>query len=149
VAADLGDEKLLAARAAGAHETIDALVTPIDVEARRLTDGRGVDVVVDFVATPVTLRAAVDALAPGGRLAILGVHRDSRFSVDPQRMVSGELSILGSRYVTRQDIVDSLELVRRGHVRPIVSRTFALEDAEHAHALLQQGAAIGRLALVM
>jgi D-arabinose 1-dehydrogenase-like Zn-dependent alcohol dehydrogenase len=91
----------------------------------------------------------VDALAPGGRLVILGVHPNSAFAVDPMRMVSGELAVLGSRYVSRQDIVDSLELVRRGRIRPIVSRTFALEDAEHAHALLQQGASIGRLALVM
>ena len=89
------------------------------------------------------------ALAPGGRLAILGVHRDSRFSVDPFWMLNGEREVIGSRYVTRQDIVDSLELVRRGHIRPIVTRIFALEDAEQAHELLGQGAMIGRAALVM
>src|SRR5712691_8371257 len=111
LAADRGEAKLEAATAAGAHATIDALAGPIDTQARRLTDGRGVDVVVDFVASPETLQAGLAALAPSGRLAILGVHRDSRFTVDPQRMLSGELEVLGSRYVTRQDIVDSLELV--------------------------------------
>jgi D-arabinose 1-dehydrogenase-like Zn-dependent alcohol dehydrogenase len=64
-------------------------------------------------------------------------------------MLNGELAILGSRYVTRQDIVDSLELVRRGLVRPIVSRTFALEEAEQAHELLDQSALIGRAALII
>jgi alcohol dehydrogenase, propanol-preferring len=149
LAADRGDAKLEAARAAGAHETLDALSGPIDAQARQLTDGRGVDVVVDFVASPETLQAGLAALGPGGRLAILGVHRDSRFSVDPLWMLNGEREIIGSRYVTRQEIVESLELVRRGHVRPIVSRTFALEEAEQAHELIGQGAMIGRAALVM
>ena len=149
LAADRGEAKLAAAHAAGAHETIDALAGSIDARARTLTDGRGVDVVVDFVASPDTLQAGLAALAPGGRLAILGVHRDSRFSVDPFWMLNGEREVIGSRYVTRQDIVDSLELVRRGHIRPIVTRVFALEDAERAHELLGQGAMIGRAALVM
>ena len=149
LAADRGDAKLAAAHAAGAHETIDAVSGTIEARARKLTDGRGVDVVVDFVASPETLQSGLAALAPGGRLAILGVHRDSRFSVDPFWMLNGEREVIGSRYVTRQDIVDSLELVRRGHVRPIVTRIFALEDAEQAHELLGQGAMIGRAALVM
>jgi D-arabinose 1-dehydrogenase-like Zn-dependent alcohol dehydrogenase len=51
--------------------------------------------------------------------------------------------------VKRQEIVEALELVRRGHVRPIVTRTFALEEAEQAHDLLGQGAMIGRAALVI
>jgi alcohol dehydrogenase, propanol-preferring len=149
LAADRGEEKLAAAVGAGAHESIDAFAGPIDAQARRLTDGRGVDVVVDFVASPETLQAGLAALAPGGRLAILGVHRDSRFTVDPLRVMSGELEVLGSRYVTRQDIVDALELVRRGQVRPIVTRTFALEEAEQAHDLLGRGQMIGRAALLM
>ena len=147
--ADRGDEKLAAVRDAGAHETIDALAGAIDARARRLTDGRGVDVVVDFVASPETLQAGLAALAPGGRLAVLGVHRGSQFTVDPFWMLNGEREIIGSRYVTRQDIVDSLELVRRGLIRPIVTRTFALEDAEEVHELLGKGAMIGRAALVM
>jgi alcohol dehydrogenase, propanol-preferring len=149
LAADRGEAKLAAAKEAGAHECIDALVGPLDAQARKLTDGRGVDVVVDFVASPETLSAGLAALAPGGRLAILGVHRDSRFNVDPLWMLSGEREVIGSRYVTRQEIVDSLELVRRGHIRPIVTRTFALEEAEQAHELLAQGAMIGRAALLI
>jgi propanol-preferring alcohol dehydrogenase len=149
LAADRGEAKLAAATQAGAHETIDALAGPIDAQARQLTDGRGVDVVVDFVASPATLQMGLAALAPSGRLVILGVHRDSRFTVDPLRMLNGELEVIGSRYVTRQDIVDSLELVLRGHIRPIVTRTFALEEAEQAHELLGQGAMIGRAALLI
>jgi D-arabinose 1-dehydrogenase-like Zn-dependent alcohol dehydrogenase len=64
-------------------------------------------------------------------------------------MHSGELQVIGSRYVTLQDVVDALELVRRGHIRPIVTRTFALEQAEQVHDLLGQGAMIGRAALLI
>ena len=149
LAADRGEAKLAAAKGAGADECLDALVGPIDAQARRLTDRRGVDVVVDFVASPETLTAGLAALAPSGRLAILGVHRGSRFTVDPLWMLNGEREVIGSRYVTRQEIVDSLELVRRGLIRPIVSRTFALEEAEQAHELLGQSAMIGRVALLI
>jgi D-arabinose 1-dehydrogenase-like Zn-dependent alcohol dehydrogenase len=65
--------------------------------------------------------------------------------VDAERRTRG----IGSRYVTRQEIADSLELVRRGHIRPVVTRTFALEQAEEAHELLGQGAMIGRAALLI
>ena len=97
LAADRGEAKLAAARAAGAQETVDALAGAIDVQARQLSDGRGVDVVVDFVASPETLQAGLAALAPGGRLAILGVHRDSRFTIDPLWMLNGEREVIGSR----------------------------------------------------
>jgi propanol-preferring alcohol dehydrogenase len=149
LAADLGDEKLAAARDAGASEVVDALAGPIEPRARELTDGRGVDVVIDFVVSPETLQAGFDALAPGGRQLILGGRRGARLTIDAFTMLNRELAILGSRYVTRQDIVDSLELVRRGLVRPIVTRTFRLEDAEKAHELLDKGAIIGRAALVI
>ena len=149
LAADRGDAKLAAARDAGAHETLDALAGPLEPQARRVTDGRGVDVVIDFVVSPETLQAGFDALAPSGRLVILGGRRGAQLPVDASRMLNGELSILGSRYVTRQDIVDSLELVRRGLVRPIVSRTFALEEVEQAHEILDRGEMIGRAAMVL
>jgi D-arabinose 1-dehydrogenase-like Zn-dependent alcohol dehydrogenase len=149
LAADRGDEKLGAARDAGAHATLDALSGPLEPQARRLTDGRGVDVVIDFVVTPETLQAGFDALAPSGRLVILGGRRGAKLAVDAFTMLNKELAILGSRYVTRQDIADSLELVRRGLVRPIVTRTFAMEDVEQAHELLDQGAMIGRAAMVL
>jgi alcohol dehydrogenase, propanol-preferring len=149
LACDRGPEKLAAAREAGAHESVDALAEPIEPQARKLTDGRGVDVVIDFVVSPETLQAGFDALAPSGRLVILGGRRGAQLPVEAFRMLNGELSILGSRYVTRQDIVDSLELVRRGAVRPIVSRTFALEEVEQAHEIVGRGDMIGRAAMVL
>jgi NADPH:quinone reductase-like Zn-dependent oxidoreductase len=150
LAADRGDEKLAGAREAGAHETIDALAGPIAPEARRLTDGRGVDVAIDFVVDDDTLQAGVDALAPNGRLLILGGRRGAKLPLDAHTLLNRELAILGSRYVTRQDIVDALELVRRGAVRPIVTRTYPLEEAERVHQeVLGQSAAIGRVALIV
>jgi D-arabinose 1-dehydrogenase-like Zn-dependent alcohol dehydrogenase len=149
LAADRGEEKLAATREAGADATIDALAGPIARQARRLTQERGVDVAIDFVVSDETLRAGVDALAPNGRLVILGGRRGATLTVDPSTLLNRELAILGSRYVTRQDITDALELVRRGSVRPIVTRTFPLEDAELAHELLDRSAVIGRAALLL
>lgn len=149
IGVDRGSSKLLAASDAGAHEVVDALAEDPAAAIRRLTGGRGADVVIDFVASSQTLAAGVDALDSGGRLLILGVHRDASVNVDPGRLLRGELELLGSRYVTRYEVIESLEMVRRGLIRPMVSRTFPLEQANEAHELLAKSESIGRLALVI
>ena len=60
-----------------------------------------------------------------------------------------ELELMGSRYCTRQQVVESLELCARGEVWPLVTETYKLEEAETVHARLDQGLVTGRAALVM
>ncbi len=153
---DLGAEKLAIAKEVGADATIDAAATA-DWVAQVLawTEGRGVSAAIDLVATAATLPRCLAALAPAGRLVIVGnrpkavFKADPSFSVDPGMMLYRGLEIHGSRYVSMAELVQTLEIVRQGRVRPVVTRTFPLEGAEEALRLVEEGRVVGRAALLL
>ena len=64
-----------------------------------------------------------------------------------QKLLNKEQAILGSRYVTRSEVLESLDLVARGEVFPLVSVVRPLEEAEAVHELVERGDVIGRAAL--
>ncbi len=149
IAVDLGEEKLTKARECGAHEVIDAAGGEVSKEVKRLTDGAGADVVVSFVSLREPMEEGLNSLGPGGRLVTLGGYADAPFPVDAIRVLRGELEVIGSKYVTWQELAESLELVAQGIIKPIVTRTFPLEEAEEAHELLERGEVVGRAALLI
>jgi propanol-preferring alcohol dehydrogenase len=154
LAADLTDPKLELARAVGADALVDARREDLATQALALTDGRGVDAVIDCVASRETLEAGVRALARAGRLVIVGSRPaavfgvEPTFRVDPQLMLYRGLEIHGSRYVSLAEIAQTLELLRQRRIRAIVTREFRLEEAEEAHGLLRRNALAGRAALI-
>lgn len=154
LAADLGDAKLETAKAVGADEVIDVRQEELSKQVLAKTDGRGVDAAIDCVASSETLEAGLRSLARAGRLVIIG-HRppavfqaDPTFRVDPRWVLNRMLEIHGSRYVSLAELAQTLELLRQRRLRAIVTRTFALEEAEEAHRLLRQNALVGRAALI-
>lgn len=155
IAADVADDKLAAAAECGAEAVVDARAGDLAGRVRRLTDGRGVDAVIDTVASRETLEASLAALGRAGRLVVIGSRPAAVFGVEPTftvdagRVLSDMLEIHGSRYVTLAEIDQTLELLRQRRIRAIVSRTFPLEGAEEAHALLRKNALVGRAALVL
>lgn len=152
LAADIGDEKLALARAMGADELLDGRDGDIAARAIALTAGRGVDAVIDMVGSRETLTAGLRALGLGGRWVIIGSRPqdpDARIEIDPSEFQARALELHSSRYVNAAEIVRTLELVRRGRVQAVVTRTFPLEAAEEAHELIRRNASAGRLALVM
>jgi propanol-preferring alcohol dehydrogenase len=155
LAADLSAEKLECARALGADEIIDCKRQELVQQARELTDGRGVDAVLDFVASAQTLEAGMHCLAPAGKLVVLGFRPpnvfqcDPTFRVDPLAVLAKGLEIHGSRYVSMAELLDAAKLVQQGKIKPVVSRTFPLEQAELAHNLIQTNQITGRAALII
>jgi propanol-preferring alcohol dehydrogenase len=156
LAVDLGAEKLAMAKEVGADATIDAAATPDWVpEVLAWTEGRGVRAAIDMVAAASTLPRCLAALARAGRLIIVGnrpkavFKTDPTFPVDPAMMLYGGLEIHGSRYVSMAELAQTLEIVRHGGVRPIVTRTFPLEQADEALSLVEAGRVVGRAALVL
>ena len=86
-----------------------------------LTKGQGVDVVIDYVSATATLEAGAKALGRRGRLVTLG-GSGKPFQASAADMLNKEQDLLGSRYVTRSEILESLDLVARGEVFPLVTR---------------------------
>ena len=150
IAVDLRPEKLGACRGAGAEEIIDASAGEMVDALMSVTDGRGADVVIDFVASQKSLKDGTRALAKGGRLVILGGGGvDNSFSISGNWLKSGEREILGSRYVTRDEVRESLEIVARGELWPIVTETCPLAEVEALHQRIEAGLVTGRAAVIV
>jgi propanol-preferring alcohol dehydrogenase len=146
IAIDIRAEKLAACRDAGADMVVDAAAGNVAEALMDATRGTGVDVAIDFVSSTATLEAAVAALGPGGRLVTLGGGGET-FRADSRAMLGKELELIGSRYATRQEVLDALELVARGDIRPLVTEIRPLEEAEQLHERIEQGLVTGRAAL--
>ena len=118
----------------GAHHIVEAPLEKAVGEVKRLTGGKGADVVVDAAGGAATLAAAIDMLRPGGRLSAFSIsHEPVRgFSTFP--LYFGEISIVGSRALTPQDMDSSIDLVASGavDVDGFISARYRLADAAAA-----------------
>ncbi|MFL5432753.1 MAG: alcohol dehydrogenase catalytic domain-containing protein [Myxococcales bacterium] len=153
--ADVTDEKLEMVKSVGGDSVVDARRGDLAKLTLEQTSGEGVDAAIDFVASAETLEACIRALAPGGRLVIVGnrpqavFKKDPAFRVDPGLMLRKMLEIHGSRYVSLAELATTLDLLRTKRLKAVVTRTFPLEEAETAHQLLRDNAVVGRVALVL
>ena len=146
IAVDVAPSKFEACRKAGADATVDPHHTDLVGALRELTGGEGVDVAVDYVCTAATLEAAVKALGRRGRLVVLGGAAQP-FALPARDMLLNEYEVLGSRYVTRAEIVETFELVARREVWPLVTDIRPLAEAEAVHERVERGEVTGRAAL--
>ena len=108
--------KLDMAARMGAHHLVAASVEDAVCEVRRLTGGDGADAVIDAAGGPQALKAAIAMLRPGGRVSAYSISHEPvpDFSTFP--LYFGELSLIGSRALTAQDMAPSIELVASGAV---------------------------------
>ncbi len=148
IAVDIAAEKFEACRKAGADEVVDASGGGVAQALLDLTRGEGVDVAIDYVSSTSTLEAGAHALGRRGRLVILG-GAAQRFEVPSRELLLKEQDLLGSRYVTRSEILETLDLVVRGEVWPIVTEVRPLAEAEALHERIERGLVTGRAALLI
>jgi len=151
IAVDTSDEKLAKTKEFGADWVINATKGDFAEEAKRLTEGKGVDAITDFVCTNDTLAKDFRSLNRTGRLVCLAAGRPAggSLTVTPASLLTGEFVITGSRCCTKQEIIETIELVRQGQIKSVVTQTFSLEEVERAHKLIDEGKIIGRAVLVM
>ncbi len=147
VAVDIDETKLVAARQLGAVEAVVA--SQAAVRVRELTDGHGVDLVVDCVGTKEATTHAAALTRKGGRIVQVGYTTDTdQYPVLPTDKVAlHELSIIGSRYVTRPELSRAIDLVARGMVRPVISEVLELSKANEALHRVRTDRAVGRIVL--
>jgi len=148
IAVDVARSKFDACRKAGADAVVDASTHEPAEALIELTNGEGVDVVIDYVSTTGTLGAGAKALGRRGRLVTLG-GAGQQFQASSLEMLLKEQALLGSRYVSRIEVLEALELVARGDVWPMVTDIRRLEEAEAVHARVERGEVIGRAALLV
>jgi propanol-preferring alcohol dehydrogenase len=148
IAVERSAEKLATCRKAGADEVVDAGGNDVVGAVMAATGGRGVDVAIDFVSSESSLEAGFAYLGIGGRLVTLG-GAGQKFRVSASELLNKEAVVLGSRYATRQEVLDTLALAARGEFWPLVTEVYPLAEADRVHARLAAGAVTGRAALSM
>jgi NADPH2:quinone reductase len=150
------EEKAALAREAGADEVILYTQTDFAAEARRLTDGRGVDVVYDSVGK-TTFDASLKALKPRGLMVLFGASSGPVPPFDLQRLNQhGSLFItrptMGHYVATREELAlrasAVLTGIALGELKVRIDRTFPLADAAEAHRHLEARGTRGKVLLV-
>jgi len=146
IAIDVVTSKFDACRKAGADEVLNPHAGDVVEALRDLTHGAGVDVAIDYVGATATLEAGVKALGRRGRLVVLS-GASQPFVAPAHDMLMNEQAILGSRYVTRAEILETCDLVARGDVWPLVTDIRPMQEAEAVHDLVERGQVTGRAVL--
>jgi propanol-preferring alcohol dehydrogenase len=146
IAVDTRAAKFEACRKAGADDVVDASAGRVAEQLLELTKGEGADVVIDYVSAAATLEAGARALGRHGRLVTLG-GSGKPFQVSAMDLLNKEQELLGSRYVTRSEILEACDLVARGEIFPLVTVLRPLEEAEAVHDLVERGEVTGRAVL--
>ncbi|MBI4328614.1 MAG: zinc-binding dehydrogenase [Chloroflexi bacterium] len=141
------DEKLAKARELGAEATVNYSWEDFVEAARRFSDGRGVDVVIENVGGEVLARS-LEALRPGGRLVTCGTTAGATAPIDYRAFYTRQLSMTGVYVGRKADLLEALAQAALGHLRPVVHRAFPLREAAEAHRLLESRTQFGKLVLV-
>ncbi|AVS77317.1 NAD(P)H-quinone oxidoreductase [Paracidovorax avenae] len=150
------DEKCRTCLELGAHHAINYKTQDFVAEARRITEGRGVDVVLDMVAGDYVARE-VECLAEDGRIVIIAVQGGVQSSFNAGLVLRRRLTVTGSTLRPRSvafkgAIAAALRervwpLLAAGTVRPVVHSTFPAAEASRAHALMESSQHAGKIVL--
>lgn len=141
------DEKLEKARELGADEIINYTRDDWPKEVKRLTNGRGVDVVFEHTGE-TTWPGSILCLKKGGRLVTCGATSGFDARTDLRHVFYRHLTILGSMMGSKADLLAAMKFVESGQVKAVVDRVLPLAAAAQAHELLDERKQFGKLVLL-
>lgn len=150
------DEKCAACRTLGADHAINYRTHDFVAEVKRLTEGKGADVILDMVAGDYVARE-LNCLATDGRLVIIAVQGGVDSRIDAGEVLRRRLTITGSTLRPRPvafkaAIARALRenvwpWIEAGRVRPVIFKTFGAGQAAQAHALMESNQHVGKIVL--
>lgn len=140
------EEKLAKARELGADQTINYTRDDWPKEVRRLTDRKGVDVVVEHTGAE-TWPGSIAALKNNGRLVTCGATSGFDARTDLRQVFYRHLTLLGSFMGSKAEFLEALKFVTAGKIRAIVDRVLPLSEAREAHELIESRGQFGKVIL--
>ena len=140
------DEKLAKARDLGADETINYSRDDWPREVKRLTDRRGVDVVVEHTGAE-TWPGSIAALKNNGRLVTCGATSGFDARTDLRQVFYRHLTLLGSFMGSKAELLEAMKFVAQGRIRAVVDRVLPLSEARQAHELMENRGQFGKIVL--
>ena len=141
------EEKREYAREIGADETVDYTEVDFSEAVRELTDGRGVDVVVDHIGGE-TWGKSIKSLRKGGRLVTCGATGGFNPETDVRRLFWNQLELIGSTMATPGQVDDVLELVWDGTLEPRIRDVLPMSETARAHEMIEEREGFGKVVVV-
>lgn len=152
------DQKCRFCEELGADSAINYRDEDWQAKLRDLTDGHGVDVILDMVAGPY-MQKNLESLALEGRYAIIAFLQGPTAELNMRVVLGRRLTITGSTLrpqtigekaaITTSLSETVVPLLERGRVRPIIDSTFPLSQAAAAHALMESSRHMGKIVLTV
>ncbi len=150
------DEKCQACVEIGADHAINYRTQDFVAEVKRLSDGRGVDVVLDMVAGDY-LGREVECVADDGRIAVIAVQGGVKSEVNAGTLLRKRIAITGStlrprtiayKTVLAQALREQVwPLIEAGRIKPVIHSVFPAAEAAKAHALMESSTHVGKIVL--
>ncbi len=151
------DGKCAACLALGADHAINYKTHDFQDEVKRLTDGQGVNVILDMVAGNYVAKE-IECLSEDGRLVIIAVQGGVKSEINAGLVLRRRLTVTGSTLRARpvafkaaiaQALLKNVwPLLASGRIKPVVHSTFAAQDAGKAHALMESNLHVGKIILI-
>jgi NADPH:quinone reductase-like Zn-dependent oxidoreductase len=134
------------AKELGADVVLDRSQVDWGREIYKLTQKRGVDLVVDNVGK-ATLTASMQALARGGRIVIVGNTSGPQTEIDIRFIFGKQISLIGSTMGTHQDFRDITAMLWAGRLKPVIDRVMPLREGRQAYEIMEKGEQFGKIVL--
>jgi NADPH:quinone reductase-like Zn-dependent oxidoreductase len=148
IAAAGADERVRAAVDLGADVGINYRTQDLTAEARRITGGRGVNVVFENIADAELFPKAFASLARGGRLVTAGAHGGGLVALDVKHLYLNSIAVIGSvGRITPADLEFSLRAAAEGRYRVLIDRVLPLAEAARAHRIVAERSGLGKVVL--
>jgi len=147
IAAAGSDERVAAAIRLGADEGINYRSQDLTAEARRITNGVGVNVVLDNIGDPVTFPKALASLGFQGRLVTAGGHGGGSVPLDVKYLYLNVITIFGNPIDTPDNFKLALKLAAEDKLKGLIDEVLPLNEARRAHEIVEERAGIGKVVL--
>ncbi len=143
-----GEDKCARATALGADHVIDSTREDVPKRVKALTEGRGVNIVIEHVGA-ATWNQSVRSLARGGRLVTCGATTGFEVSLDLRHLFARQLTFAGSYMGAKAELLAATEAFFQGRYAPVVDSTYPLREAAEAQRRLAAGNQFGKIVLVV
>lgn len=152
------DEKCAACTRLGADLAINYKTHDFVEEIKKATDGKGVNVILDMV-TGTYLQREIDCLADDGRIVIIAIMGGSKSEVNTGQILRRRLTITGStlrprpvafkREIAKQLFERVWPIMNNGALKPVIYKTFSLDQASEAQRLMESSEHVGKIVLTV
>src|SRR6185295_12716599 len=147
IAAAGSDDRVKVGLDLGADAGVNYRTQDLTIEAMRITEGKGVNVVFENIGDPATFPKAFAALARRGRLVTAGGHGGGIVPLDVNKLYLNQIAVMGVTGERPESARLSLEMAAAGKFKALIDRVMPLSQAAQAHELVESRGGLGKVIL--